>query len=297
MPWANYLNNIKAVTIGENVKPTNMDYWFYSCSNLVTAPVLPESVESCQFTFYGCYNLQGDLFVHGNVARYGNMFDSAVSETNKLNLYHNKRCTKELAEKIAATNDDVTVAEYCTAKKLECGNIRVGASNTGRLSYSGNLPGTPIYKSSNENVLKINDYHAPMYTNYTGIAYGTATITATILYPDGTSSTTSCNVTVTNVAPSITKQPEDITVEPGQAASFTVKADGSNNTYQWYIANDKISSGTELKGATKSTYTISADSVTPDLNGKYFYCVVSNEGMIRSLQIKLNYQLLPLQVH
>lgn len=278
LPWANYLNNIKAVTIGENVKPTNMDYWFYSCSNLVTAPVIPESVESCHFTFYACYNLQGDLFVHGNVARYGNMFDNAVSKTNKLNLYHNKKCTKELAENIAATNENVNVAEYCTAEKLECGNIRVGASNTGRLSYSGNLPGTPIYKSSNEKVLKINDYHAPMYTNYTGIAYGTATITATILYPDGTSSGVSCDVTVTNVAPSITKQPEDITAEPGQAASFTVKADGSNNTYQWYIANDKISSGTELKGATKSTYTISADSVTPDLNGKYFYCVVSNEG-------------------
>ena len=117
-----------------------------------------------------------------------------------------------------------------------------------------------------------------MYTNYTGIAYGTATITATILYPDGTSSGVSCDVTVTNVAPSITKQPEDITAEPGQAASFTVEAGGTNNTYQWYMADNKIASGTELKGATESTYTISEDSVTPDLNGKYFYCVVSNEG-------------------
>ena len=295
LPWGHHLSDIKAVTIGENVKPTNMDYWFYSCSNLVTAPVIPESVESCHFTFYGCSNLQGDLFVHGNVARYGNMLDSAVSEPNKLNLYHNKKCTKELAENIAAENVNVNVAEYCTAKKLECGNIRVGASNTGRLSYSGNLPGTPIYKSSNEKVLKINDYHAPMYTNYTGIAYGTATITATILYPDGTSSGVSCDVTVTNVAPSITKQPEDITAEPGQAASFTVKADGSNNTYQWYIANDKISTGTELKGATESTYTISADSVTPDLNGKYFYCVVSNEGNdpVTSDKVKLSVVTIP----
>lgn len=278
LPWYDYLKDIKAVTIGENVTPGTMDFWFYGCTNLKTAPVIPESVESCQFTFFECGNLQGDLFVHGNVTAYENMFDGAVSESNKLNLYHNKKCTKELAETIAATNENVNVAEYCTAEKLECGDIKVGESNTGRLSYSGNLPGTPIYKSSNEKVLKIQDYHYPMYTNYTGIAYGTATITATILYPDGTSSSVSCDVTVTNVAPSITKQPEDITAEPGQAASFTVEADGTNNTYQWYMADNKISSGTELKGATENTYTISADSVTPDLNGKFFYCIVSNEG-------------------
>jgi len=42
-PWTvgTYRTKVKSGTIGSNVKPTNMDYWYYKCSNMTSAPELP----------------------------------------------------------------------------------------------------------------------------------------------------------------------------------------------------------------------------------------------------------------
>ena len=68
------------------------------------------------------------------------------------------------------------------------------------------------------------------------------------------------------------------TVEEGQNVTFKVVKEKDGNpaeyTYQWYknSANNTIG-GTKIAGAQSASYTVKA---TSDLNGKYFYCVVTN---------------------
>lgn len=77
-------------------------------------------------------------------------------------------------------------------------------------------------------------------------------------------------VTGTPVAPSISTQPRDASVGVGQAASFSVVADGTPTLrYQWRR------DGTDIPGATAATYTTPA-TVLGD-SGARFSVVVSND--------------------
>ena len=71
--------------------------------------------------------------------------------------------------------------------------------------------------------------------------------------------------------PGITTQPAALSVVAGKAASFTVVATGSATlTYQWQ------KNGTDISGATASTYTIPATSIGD--SGAKFLVVVSNSA-------------------
>ena len=83
---------------------------------------------------------------------------------------------------------------------------------------------------------------------------------------------------IKNEKPKITKHPSAVSTVIGTEATFTVKADGTNNEYQWYMANDSVSTGSKISNATSAMYTIQGASVDETLNNKYFYCTVSNEG-------------------
>ena len=68
------------------------------------------------------------------------------------------------------------------------------------------------------------------------------------------------------------------TVEEGQNVTFKVvkEKDGkpAEYTYQWYVnTKESTTGGTKIAGAQSASYTVKA---TSDLNGKYFYCVVTN---------------------
>ena len=70
--------------------------------------------------------------------------------------------------------------------------------------------------------------------------------------------------------------PSGVTVKEGTQVSFSVT--GTNvSKYQWYKATSSTGTGTAISGATGSTYTISASSVTTSLNNTYYYCVVTNK--------------------
>lgn len=72
-------------------------------------------------------------------------------------------------------------------------------------------------------------------------------------------------------APSISAQPASVTVKAGASASFSVTASGSGPlTYQWRR------NGTNIAGATASTYTLSGVAATD--TGAQFSVVVGNEG-------------------
>ena len=75
----------------------------------------------------------------------------------------------------------------------------------------------------------------------------------------------------TSTAPGITTQPAALSVVAGKAAAFTVVATGSATlTYQWQ------KNGTDISGATASTYTIPATSMGD--SGAKFLVVVSNSA-------------------
>lgn len=81
-----------------------------------------------------------------------------------------------------------------------------------------------------------------------------------------------------NSEPAVTG-PTAQSVKEGEAVSFRVTASGgkpSNYTYQWYYALSQSGQGIKIDGAVSSTYTIPGSQVTPNLNGRYYYCVVSN---------------------
>lgn len=73
--------------------------------------------------------------------------------------------------------------------------------------------------------------------------------------------------------------PSSQSVKTRTSVTFGVTASGGHSTnyiYQWYYATSQSGAGTRISGATSSTYTIDANHVDINLNGRYYYCVVSN---------------------
>lgn len=73
--------------------------------------------------------------------------------------------------------------------------------------------------------------------------------------------------------------PTSQSVKSGTPVTFEMEATGgspSDYAYQWYYATSADGLGTKIVGATDSSYTIPADSVTSSINGRYYYCVVSD---------------------
>ena len=74
----------------------------------------------------------------------------------------------------------------------------------------------------------------------------------------------------------INTQPEDVSVNEGETATFTVEAEpsqeGATLTYQWQISTDRAK-WEDIPGATNATYTTDALAVAD--SGKYYRCVVT----------------------
>ena len=108
----------------------------------------------------------------------------------------------------------------------------------------------------------------------TGKAAGTATVQAK--FTDGSvTKTATKNVTVNAIKPTITTQPKSQTVYEDSSVTFSVVATGTPTlTYQWK------KDGSNINGATKSSYTISS-AKTSDA-GSYTVTVSNNAGSVTS---------------
>lgn len=58
-----------------------LSYTFYGCSNLTTAPAIPDTVTGLYFTFAGCSSLVSAPVIHGNITTMSNAFSDCVSLT------------------------------------------------------------------------------------------------------------------------------------------------------------------------------------------------------------------------
>ena len=77
-------------------------------------------------------------------------------------------------------------------------------------------------------------------------------------------------------APSITKQPQPVSVKVGETATFTVEAAGTDLSYQWRVNKNDNAGFVDIVGANSESYTLNA--VSKDCNGYQYQCVVSNVG-------------------
>ena len=77
-------------------------------------------------------------------------------------------------------------------------------------------------------------------------------------------------------APSITKQPQHVSVKVGETATFTVEAAGADLSYQWMVDKKDIRGFVDIAGATSESYTLNA--ISKEYNGYRYQCMVSNRG-------------------
>ena len=81
-------------------------------------------------------------------------------------------------------------------------------------------------------------------------------------------------ITLVNVL-KITEQPADAALNVGDTAKFTVKAQGSGLTYQWYYKKYGVSGWSLWKGHTTATTSACANETW---DGMQIYCVVKDSG-------------------
>ncbi len=89
----------------------------------------------------------------------------------------------------------------------------------------------------------------------------------------GTSSVTSSAATLTVVA--VTTQPKSVTQAAGSTATFTVKAQGPNLTYQWQVSTNGGNSWSNSPAEGNKTATLTVP-VTASRNGYRYRCVVKS---------------------
>ena len=98
------------------------------------------------------------------------------------------------------------------------------------------------------------------------VTTGTATLTVTedVMPP----------VQPTVKKPGISKQPQNVSVKAGEQATFTVKATGTDLTYQWQINRNNGKGVVDITGADKASYTTGVADML--CNGYKYQCVISN---------------------
>ena len=79
----------------------------------------------------------------------------------------------------------------------------------------------------------------------------------------------------TVTAPQITSQPAAVKAVVNKTAAFTVSAQGTGLTYQWYVQTKGSAAWTPVGGATSAKLTVTA---TAALDGARYRCVVTGEG-------------------
>ncbi len=150
----------------------------------------------------------------------------------------------------------------------------VVASGTGPLSYQWRAGGTAIAGATTTS------YTTPP----TSAADNGKSFTVSVSNSVGSVTSSPAILTVTSAppsSPSITSQPASQSVTAGSPASFTVTATGGSLSYQWQR------NGSDILGATGSTYTIPA-TVTTDDGSTFTVSVANSAGTISSIAATLS---------
>jgi hypothetical protein len=139
-------------------------------------------------------------------------------------------------------------------------SFTVTATGSGPFTYKWQFAGTNIAKATNTTLL---------LTSLLATDFGTYTV---VVSGPGGSSSNSATLSVSSgvIAPTITTQPQSLTVTNGNDALFTVVASGTTPNYQWRFF------GTNLPGATAAS--LSIPSAQPVNSGDYVVDVWNSAG-------------------
>ena len=147
-------------------------------------------------------------------------------------------------------------------------SVVTGSTATFTVTATG---GAPLAYQWKKNGTDISGANSSTYTTpATSMGDNGGVFAVAVSNTAGTATSTEARLTVTATAeaPTVTTQPADQTVITGASASFSVSATGTSPlTYQWK------KDGIAIPGATSSTYTIAATSLT---DSAVFTVVVSN---------------------
>ena len=154
---------------------------------------------------------------------------------------------------------------------LETNSANVTVNNTTNINMTGRNTDN-VTLSYDKNIISVSN--KGNYISIKGLKVGNTKID---FYSPEKVLKASLNVSVKNVAPSITKDLlEEQTLIIGTESVLEFSTKGTNNTYTWYLSDDTSSEGTLYKTTTTSKINILAEDF--NLNNKYLRCAVSNEG-------------------
>ena len=120
---------------------------------------------------------------------------------------------------------------------------------------------------------------------------GTYSATICVIKNNATILQRNVSIEVMDVIPEISEQPKNLQAKAYQATSFSCIAKSKTAAYQWYVSDALYKEGTEISGASTNTLLLTAENVTNAINGKYYYCIITDN----KVSVLSNYALLSVE--
>ena len=120
---------------------------------------------------------------------------------------------------------------------------------------------------------------------------GTYSATVCIIRNNVTILQRNASIEVMDAIPEISEQPKNLQAKAYQAISFSCMAKSKTAAYQWYVSDALYKEGTEISGASTNTLLLTAENVTNAINGKYYYCIITDN----KVSVLSNYALLSVE--
>ena len=169
------------------------------------------------------------------------------------------------------TSSSATLTVYLVAPAITTQPAAQTVSEGQSATFSVTASGTSLNYQWRKNGTNIPGATSSSYTTpATALADNASAFTVLVSNSAGAVTSSSATLTVTLAAPTITTQPAAQTVTAGQTATFSVTATSTSLSYQWR------KNGTDISGATSSSYTTSATAIGD--SGAVFTVVVSNSA-------------------
>ena len=154
-------------------------------------------------------------------------------------------------------------------------SLKTGASGTFRVSAAGSgLYYQWYYSHDNGGTWKKWSGRTAASLSVTGKSSNNGCLYRCVITNSvGTVTTRSARLTVTDAAPYILSQPEDVSAALGASASFAVTAQGPGLRYQWYYSHDNGGTWKIWSGKTAAALQVTGKASN---NGCLYRCLISN---------------------
>ncbi len=239
---------------------------FYGCSSL-TSVTIPSGVETIgRSAFCYCSSLTSAAIPNSVTL----ISDYAFSDCESLaDVWYGGTSAQWNDIEVGGNNDPLKNAECHTvvsALSIRYASKTIKVSETFQFTATGGS-GSYAWRTGNASVATV---------DATGKVTGKAAGNTSLYCKDSTGKEVECLLEI--VSPlSITAQPQNATLAAGGTAKFSIKADGSDLTYQWEYSTDggKTWANSPATGNDTATLTIPA---TASCNGNRYRCVVKSGG-------------------